>query len=81
MKTNYSQRTTIVLDQGTKYLLAKLALERGVSQSQLITEALNRFIAQEAKKKAKRLILLNHSLGAKLNRLARKDFYENPNRL
>jgi len=76
-KRGFSQRTTIVLDQGTKYLLAKLALEKGVSQSQLIAEALNRFIAQEAKKRAKKLSLLRHHLGAKLDQLTRRDFYEN----
>ena len=79
-KTNYSQRTTIILDRGTKYLLAKLALEKGVSQSQLISKALRQLIAQEARKQAKKkLSLLSHPLGAKLDRLTRKDFYEDSN--
>lgn len=80
-KASHSQRTTIVIDKGIKYLLARLAVEKGTSQSQLINQALSRFIAQEAKKKAKKLSFLSHSLGVKLDRLTRKDFYEDPNRL
>ena len=69
-------RTTIRLDPDLKYLVAKMALEQGVRQQDIISRAVREYVARKSRKQAHKFILPRHNLGVKLDRITRDDIYE-----
>ncbi|OGK46433.1 hypothetical protein A2963_01540 [Candidatus Roizmanbacteria bacterium RIFCSPLOWO2_01_FULL_40_13] len=68
-------RTTLRIKENLKEALEKRALEEKKTLQDLFNAAIEKFIHEEAEKKAKRIIFRTHDLGEKLDNLRRKDYY------
>lgn len=71
-------RTTLRLKEDLKKTAERKALEEDTSLQEVLNRALERYLQEEAKKKAKEIIFKTHSLGVPLDNLTRDDFYTNP---
>lgn len=71
-------RTTLRLRENLKKTAERKALEEDTTLQEVLNRALERYLQDEAKKKAKEIIFKTHSLGVPLDNLTRDDFYPNP---
>lgn len=72
-------RTTLRLKQDLKKKAERKALEENTSLQAIFNEALETYLDQQAKRKAKKIIFKTHDLGKDLDNLTRDDFYPEPN--
>lgn len=71
-------RTTLRLKENLKKSAEKKALEENTSLQNIFNKALESYLDNEAKKKAKKIIFKTHDLGEPLDNLTRDDFYLDP---
>lgn len=71
-------RTTLRLKENLKKQAEKKAFEENVSLQTIFNRALELYLDQSAKRKAKKIIFKTHSLGVPLDNLTRDDFYPEP---
>ena len=71
-------RTTLRLKENLKKRAQKKALEENTSLQAIFNEALEAYLDQQAKYKAKKIIFKTHDLGVSLYNLRREDFYPDP---
>lgn len=71
-------RTTIRLDQHLKKFAEQKALEENSSLQEVVNNALERYLENEGKKEAKKIIFKTHHLGKALDNLTRNDYYQDP---
>ncbi len=69
-------RTTIRLNSQLKKIAEMKALEEDSSLQEIVNNALEKFLKDEGKKEAKRIIFKTHDLGVPLDNLTRDDYYE-----
>lgn len=74
--SNLNVRTTIRLDRGLKYLIAKMALNRGIKQQDIIKKAIREYLEKQGKVQAKKIMFPKHNLGVKLDKITRDDIYD-----
>ncbi|MBI2641333.1 hypothetical protein HYW87_01940 [Candidatus Roizmanbacteria bacterium] len=70
-------RTTLRIKENLKEALEKQAIEDNTTMQELFNHALEEFLNQRARKKAKKIIFKSHDLGVPLDNLRRKDYYKN----
>ena len=68
-------RTTIRLDEKLVRSAKYKALQENKSLQQILNRALERYLEEEGKKKAKKIIFKTHNLGVPLDNLRREDYY------
>lgn len=71
-------RTTLRLKENLKKSAEKKALEENTSLQNIFNKALESYLDNEAKKRAKKIIFKTHDLGEPLDNLTRDDFYPDP---
>lgn len=72
-------RTTLRLKENLKKRAEKKAFDENVSLQAIFNAALELYLDQQAKRKAKKIIFKTHNLGKALDNLTRDDFYPDPN--
>ncbi len=68
-------RTTLRLNEALKKEAERLALEQEKTLQDIFNDALERYLAQKARKEATKIRFRTHRLGAPLDRLTRADYY------
>ena len=68
-------RTTLRIKETLKDALEKQALQEKKTLQELFNNAIEHFLQDKAKRKAKKIIFKTHNLGVNLNGLRRKDYY------
>lgn len=71
-------RTTIRLNEQLKKSAERKALEENKSLQEIFNRALERYLEEEGKKEAKKIIFRTHHLGESLDNLTRDDYYQDP---
>lgn len=71
-------RTTLRLKEHLKNTAEKVALEENTTLQEVFNRALEAYLNESAKKKAKKIIFKTHNLGAALDHLTRADYYPKP---
>lgn len=71
-------RTTLRLKEDLKKRAEKKAIDEDTSLQDLFNRALELYLDQQAKHKAKKIIFKTHDLGVNLDNLRREDFYPEP---
>jgi len=71
-------RTTIRLDAQLKRFAENLALEENQSLQEILNRALEKYLEEEGKKQAKKILFKTHHLGEPLDNLTRNDYYQDP---
>ncbi|MGH2566629.1 MAG: hypothetical protein ACRDE5_19065 [Ginsengibacter sp.] len=71
-------RTTIRLREALKKAAERIALEEDTTLQNIFNDALEAYLQDQGRKKAKKIIFGNHSLGADLDNLTRDDYYPDP---
>lgn len=71
-------RTTLRLREQLKKEAERKALEDNTSLQEIFNLALERYLEDEGKKAAKKIVFKTHNLGAHLDNLTRDDFYSDP---
>jgi len=71
-------RTTIRLNSQLKKFAEMKALEENSSLQEVVNKALEKFLENEGKKEAKKIVFRTHHLGNPLDNLTRDDYYQNP---
>ena len=71
-------RTTLRLRSDLKKMAEKYALEKDATLQEILNNALEEFLNNTYKKKAKKLIVPTVDLGEPLDNLTRKDIYGKP---
>jgi len=71
-------RTTIRLNSQLKNYAEHKALEENTSLQEIVNAALEKYLEDDGKKQAKKIIFKTHKLGAPLDNLSRDDFYQDP---
>jgi hypothetical protein len=69
-------RTTIRLNEHLKKSAEHKALEENTSLQEIFNRALERYLQEEGKKSAKKIVFKTHDLGVPLDNLTREDYYE-----
>lgn len=72
------KRTTLRLKSVLKKKAEKYALEEDTTLQDIFNTALEEFLRQKAKNKAKKLAFKTHDLGTQLDNLTRSDYYKSP---
>ncbi|OGM14280.1 hypothetical protein A3A76_00235 [Candidatus Woesebacteria bacterium RIFCSPLOWO2_01_FULL_39_23] len=72
-------RTTIRLRKILKKKAEQSAVENNTTLQAIFNEALDAYLQEVARKKAKEIIFKVHSLGRPLDNLTRSDYYSEPN--
>jgi predicted transcriptional regulator len=77
-KTTYSHRTrtTIRLENSLRDEVKRLAYERDTSMQQIISEALRRYVQEDARQHVVDLSEYRHAFGEDLGTVTRKEIYE-----
>lgn len=68
-------RTTLRLEERLKSIAERRALEENTTFQDIFNRALELFLDQEGKKRAKKIVFKTHNLGRPLDNLTRADFY------
>jgi len=68
-------RTTLRIEENLKKSVEKRALETNTTLQDLFNVALTRYLEEDAKKQAKRIIFKTHDLKEPLDNLKRADYY------
>ncbi len=71
-------RTTIRLNSQLKKIAEHKALEENRSLQEIVNSALQRYLEEEGKKEAKKIVFKTHHLGKPLDNLTRDDYYQDP---
>ena len=71
-------RTTLRLDEKLKKEAERYALDSNTTLQAIFNDALAKYLEQQAKTKAKKIIFKTHDLGQPLDNLTRNDFYSSP---
>jgi hypothetical protein len=71
-------RTTLRIDSQIKKAAERYALEENTSLQEITNRALARYLEDNGKKEAKKLVFRTHSLGEPLDNLTREDYYQDP---
>lgn len=71
-------RTTLRIKTTLKKAVEKKALEQDTTLQELFNLALERYLEEEGKKEAKKIVFKTHNLGAPLDNLRREDYYSDP---
>lgn len=71
-------RTTLRIKTQTKKAAERLAIEENISLQEVFNRALERYLEEEGKREAKRIVFRTHDLGKSLDNLRRDDFYSDP---
>lgn len=69
-------RTTLRIKETLKRNAQKKALEEGTTLQVIFNRALESYLEQEGKKRAKKIIFKTHDLGIPLDNLTRDDIYD-----
>lgn len=73
-------RTTLRIEENLKKEAERKAVENNTTLQEIFNHALERYLKNEAKKEAKRIVFKTHHLGIPLDHLSRDDFYDDPQR-
>jgi uncharacterized membrane protein YukC len=68
-------RTTVRLNEQLKKSAERKALDDNKSLQEILNLALEKYLEEEGKKEAKRIVFKTHNLGKPLDNLTRADFY------
>jgi hypothetical protein len=68
-------RTTLRLEPRLKHDAEKQAMENGTTLQTLFNDALEQYLDNKAKVKAKKIVFRTHDLGEPLDNLRRSDYY------
>ena len=71
-------RTTIRLNSQLKKFAEHKALEENKSLQEIVNRALEKYLEEEGKKDAKKIMFKTHHLGEPLDNLTRDDYYQDP---
>ena len=71
-------RTTLRLKENLKKRAEKKAFEENTSLQAIFNHALERYLEDQAKKKAKKIVFKAYHFGKNLDNLIRDDFYPDP---
>lgn len=71
-------RTTLRLEENLKKSAERKALEEDTTLQDIFNKALESYLQNQAKKKAKKIVFITHNLGKALDNLTRKDYYPEP---
>lgn len=71
-------RTTIRLNEQLKKFAEQKAFEENTSFQEIVNIALKKYLDDEGKKVAKKVIFKTHHLGKPLDKLTRDDYYQDP---
>lgn len=68
-------RTTLRIEENLKKIAEQKALEEDTTLQEIFNKALEKYLKDEAGKKAKKIVFKTHDLGVPLDNLNRADFY------
>lgn len=71
-------RTTLRLKENLKRQAERKALEENLSLQEIFNRALEQYLEDQAKKRAKKIVFKAYHFGKNLDNLTRDDFYPNP---
>lgn len=71
-------RTTIRLNRYLKKFAEHKALQDNTSLQHIVNLALQKYLENEGKKEAKKIVFKTHHLGKALDNLTRDDYYQDP---
>ena len=71
-------RTTLRIKKDLKKAAKRHAADRDITLQEVFNSALEHYLNEKAKNKAKKLVFLTHNLGARLDNLTRDDYYGDP---
>lgn len=71
-------RTTLRLKPNLKKAAEHLALEENTTLQEIFNMALEKYLDQVGRKEARKIVFMNHDLGAPLDNLTRDDYYPDP---
>lgn len=71
-------RTTLRIHDYLKKSAERKALEEDTTLQDIFHKALESYLQNQAKKKAKKIVFITHNLGKALDNLTRKDYYPEP---
>ena len=71
-------RTTLRITERLKKDAQRKALEENISLQEIFNRALERYLDDEGRREAKKIIFKTHSLGKPLDNLTRDDYYQDP---
>lgn len=72
-------RTTIRIRKDLKKKAEQTALDKNITLQTIFNEALDSYLQETAKRKAKQIVFKVHSLGKPLDSLTRRDYYSELN--
>ena len=68
----------VELEEHLKKSAERKGLEENKSLQEILNRALERYLEEEGKKEAKKIIFKTHRLGVDLDNLTRDDYYQDP---
>lgn len=68
-------RTTLRIKPQLKKAAERLAIDEQTSLQEVFNNALEQYLDEEGKKKAKKIVFKTHDLGEPLDHLRREDYY------
>jgi hypothetical protein len=71
-------RTTIRLKEQLKKSAERKAFEEDMSFQDIMSRALEKYLEEEGRKEAKKIVFKTHHLGERLDNLTRDDYYSDP---
>ncbi len=71
-------RTTIRLKDTLKKAVERKAFDDDMTLQEIFNDALEKYLDQEGRKEAKRIVFGTHRLGVNLDNLTRDDYYSEP---
>lgn len=71
-------RTTLRLKPNLKKAAERKALEEDMTLQEIFNDALEKYLEQEGRKEARKIVFGTHRLGAPLDNLTRDDYYPDP---
>lgn len=71
-------RTTLRIRQDLKRAVKHKALQDDVTFQDIFNRALEKYLEEDARKQAKKIVFKTHRLGVPLDNLTRDDFYPDP---
>lgn len=71
-------RTTLRIKEDLKKTAEYKALQDDVTLQEIFNRALEEYLKNQAKKKAKKIVFKTHDFGVPLDNLRRKDYYPEP---
>lgn len=69
-------RTTLRLEENLKKSAERKALEEDTTLQEIFNRALEEYLKNQAKRRAKKITFITHDLGEPLDNLTRDDYYD-----